>query len=228
MKITDELLYAHAAAGQSLWLSTLPDPAELDPFVPSRWFQRKMKKLLRQCRRTPRVNTAIRYTKRVALAALVSAMVIFSSLMTVASFRAKVVEVITEVFDTLTSYIFRPGEAESAPLSEVEFGWLPEGMVETERISTEELCYIRFEDNQNKYITFTITKTAQHTAIASIEDTENADISLILIDGLEACLIEKENVKTIIWTTQQEAISIHTTCSRQDLMKIFENINLQS
>lgn len=57
MKITDELLYAHAAAGQALWLSTLPDPAELDPFVPSRWFQRKMKKLLRQCRRTPRVNT---------------------------------------------------------------------------------------------------------------------------------------------------------------------------
>lgn len=56
MKITDELLYAHAAAGQALWLSTLPDPAELDPFVPSRWFQRKMKKLLRQCRRTPRVN----------------------------------------------------------------------------------------------------------------------------------------------------------------------------
>lgn len=43
MKITDELLYAHAAAGQALWLSTLPDPAELDPFVPSRWFQRKMK-----------------------------------------------------------------------------------------------------------------------------------------------------------------------------------------
>ncbi len=77
MKITDELLYAHAAAGQALWLSTLPDPAELDPFVPSRWFQRKMKKLLRQCRRTPRVNTAIRYTKRVALAALVSAVVIF-------------------------------------------------------------------------------------------------------------------------------------------------------
>lgn len=119
MKITDELLYAHAAAGQALWLSTLPDPAELDPFVPSRWFQRKMKKLLRQCRRTPRVNTAIRYTKRVALTALVSAVVIFSSLMTVASFRAKVVEVITEVFDTLTSYIFRPGEAESAPLSEL-------------------------------------------------------------------------------------------------------------
>ena len=29
MKITDELLYAHAAAGQALWLSTLPDPAEL-------------------------------------------------------------------------------------------------------------------------------------------------------------------------------------------------------
>ena len=233
MKITDELLYAHAAAGQALWLSTLPDPAELDPFVPSRWFQRKMKKLLRQCRRTPRVNTAIRYTKRVALAALVSAVVIFSSLMTVASFRAKVVEVITEVFDTLTSYTFRPGEAESAPLSEVEFGWLPEGMVETERISTEELCYIRFEDNQNKYITFTITKTAQHTAIASIEDTENADISYQTIEELglspavkrqvwQSVLIVKEICKV------QKAISIHTTCSRQDLMKIFENINLQS
>ena len=227
MKITDELLYAHAAAGQALWLSTLPDPAELDPFVPSRWFQRKMKKLLRQCRRTPRVNTAIRYTKRVALAALVSAMVIFSSLMTVASFRAKVVEVITEVFDTLTSYIFRPGEAESAPLSEVEFGWLPEGMVETERVENEQLLYVRFEDTQNNYLTYTQTKISQHTVITNIADSEDAYTQSVLINGLYGTLIEQPRYNMITWTSQNEVFTLHSSFSSEVLQTIAKRIILK-
>ena len=204
MKITDELLYAHAAAGQALWLSTLPDPAELDPFVPSRWFQRKMKKLLRQCRRTPRVNTAIRYTKRVALTALVSAVVIFSSLMTVASFRAKVVEVITEVFDTLTSYIFRPGEAESAPLSEVEFGWLPDNLQDVFTDETDEFRHLRFEFSDGKFISYSQLCLSDNTKTIGIEDSEYANFSTIELNGQIAKVTEKDGEYTLIWTSENK------------------------
>lgn len=74
--------------------------------------------------------------------------------MTVASFRAKVVEVITEVFDTLTSYIFRPGEAESAPLSEVEFGWLPDNLQDVFTDETDEFRHLRFEFSDGKFISY--------------------------------------------------------------------------
>lgn len=228
MKITDELLYAHAAAGQALWLSTLPDPAELDPFVPSRWFQRKMKKLLRQCRRTPRVNTAIRYTKRVALAALVSAMVIFSSLMTVASFRAKVVEVITEVFDTLTSYTFRPGEAESAPLSEVEFGWLPEGMVEVIRDENENFRYIQFIDTENHFLAYSQTKSDRYTTIIGIEDSESADVQPITINGISGTLTKQSNFVLISWNIGNETFSLYSTLSSNALLNIAEKIFIKN
>ena len=227
MKITDELLYAHAAAGQALWLSTLPDPAELDPFVPSRWFQRKMKKLLRQCRRTPRVNTAIRYTKRVALAALVSAMVIFSSLMTVASFRAKVVEVITEVFDTLTSYIFRPGEAESAPLSEVEFGWLPEGMVEVFSESDEYFRYIRFENNTS-FLIFTQEVVVDNSAIRDVEDSEFANVETIPLDGTTANFTTNKGLNRIVWTTNRNIIVVQGNLSHDDILLVAEKIIFKS
>lgn len=228
MKITDELLYAHAAAGQALWLSTLPDPAELDPFVPSRWFQRKMKKLLRQCRRTPRVNAAIRYTKRVALAALVSAVVIFSSLMTVASFRAKVVEVITEVFDTLTSYIFRPGEAESAPLSEVEFGWLPEGMVEVIRDENENFRYIQFIDTENHFLAYSQTKSDRYTTIIGIEDSESADVQPITINGISGTLTKQSNFVLISWNIGNETFSLYSTLSSNALLNIAEKIFIKN
>ena len=228
MKITDELLYAHAAAGQALWLSTLPDPAELDPFVPSRWFQRKMKKLLRQCRRTPRVNAAIRYTKRVALAALVSAVVIFSSLMTVASFRAKVVEVITEVFDTLTSYIFRPGEAESAPLSEVEFGWLPEGMVEVIRDENENFRYIQFIDTENHFLAYSQTKSDRYTTIIGIGDSESADVQPITINGISGTLTKQSNFVLISWNIGNETFSLYSTLSSNALLNIAEKIFIKN
>lgn len=227
MKITDELLYAHAAAGQALWLSTLPDPAELDPFVPSRWFQRKMKKLLRQCRRTPRVNAAIRYTKRVALAALVSAVVIFSSLMTVASFRAKVVEVITEVFDTLTSYIFRPGEAESAPLSEVEFGWLPEGMVEVIKDEDAKFRYFRFENLAGDFITYSQLSYEYNATIVGIEDSEHANFSSIMLDNdIPAQMAEKSGEYTLIWISQNNIFTLYSSLSQEDILRIANNIIL--
>ncbi len=230
MKITDELLYAHAAAGQALWLSTLPDPAELDPFVPSRWFQRKMKKLLRQCRRTPRVNAAIRYTKRVALAALVSAVVIFSSLMTVASFRAKVVEVITEVFDTLTSYIFRPGEAESAPLSEVEFGWLPEGMVETEHDETKGIFYYtKFvnKDNPSIFLESFQMEITPDSSIRNIGDSESGTTESIFVNEWAIELIEKSGMYTLSWATDESTITIYSNLSRSTLISIIEKIILK-
>jgi hypothetical protein len=227
MKITDELLYAHAAAGQALWLSTLPDPAELDPFVPSRWFQRKMKKLLRQCRRTPRVNAAIRYTKRVALAALVSAVVIFSSLITVASFRAKVVEVITEVFDTLTSYIFRPGEAESAPLSEVEFGWLPDNLQDVFTDETDEFRHLRFEFSDGKFISYSQLCLSDNTKTIGIEDSEYANFSTIELNGQIAKVTEKDGEYTLIWTSENNVLTLYTNFSYDILLDIAINIKFK-
>lgn len=174
-----------------------------------------------------RVNAAIRYTKRVALAALVSAVVIFSSLMTVASFRAKVVEVITEVFDTLTSYIFRPGEAESAPLSEVEFGWLPDNLQDVFTDETDEFRHLRFEFSDGKFISYSQLCLSDNTKTIGIEDSEYANFSTIELNGQIAKVTEKDGEYTLIWTSENNVLTLYTNFSYDILLDIAINIKFK-
>ena len=147
--------------------------------------------------------------------------------MTVASFRAKVVEVITEVFDTLTSYIFRPGEAESAPLSEVEFGWLPEGMVEVFSESDEYFRYIRFENNTS-FLIFTQEVVVDNSAIRDVEDSEFAYVETIPLHGTTANFTTNKGLNRIVWTTNRNIIVVQGNLSHDDILLVAEKIIFKS
>lgn len=114
--ITDEMLFKYAGEARDIWLSLLEQEEGPEDYVPSARFRRKMKKLIRKSQRSPRVNAAIGYAKRAAIVLLAVSVITFSGLMTVEAFRAKVVQVVTEVFETLTSYIYHSGQAELEPL----------------------------------------------------------------------------------------------------------------
>lgn len=71
MQITDDMLYQHAPEVRDLWLSTLPSDADIPEHKFSRRFERKMKRLIREQRRSPQVNRVIRGLRRVAAIILV-------------------------------------------------------------------------------------------------------------------------------------------------------------
>ena len=90
MQITDDMLYQHAPEVRDLWLSTLPSDADIPEHKFSRRFERKMKRLIREQRRSPQVNRVIRGLRRVAAIILVIGILSFSGLMTVEAYREKV------------------------------------------------------------------------------------------------------------------------------------------
>lgn len=65
MQITDKMLYQYAAEARDLWLSALPSDADIPEHKFSRRFERKMKRLIREQRRSPQANKAIRGLRRV-------------------------------------------------------------------------------------------------------------------------------------------------------------------
>lgn len=88
MKITDDMLFEHAAEARNIWLSTLPPQDEIPVISYSKSFERKMRKLIKEQRRTPRTNQILRYMKQTAAAVLVIAVFTFGGLMTVDAYRA--------------------------------------------------------------------------------------------------------------------------------------------
>ena len=134
---------------------------------------------------------------------------------------------ITEVFDTLTSYIFRPGEAESAPLSEVEFGWLPDNLQDVFTDETDESRHLRFEFSDGKFISYSQLCLSDNTKTIGIEDSEYANFSTIELNGQIAKVTEKDGEYTLIWTSENNVLTLYTNFSYDILLDIAINIKFK-
>lgn len=165
MKITDSQLYKYVPKAEKLWLSWLPTDEEIPEHIFSKRFERKMKRLIRNQRRTPRIRKIFLTAKRITAAVLVLTMLSFSGLMTVEAYREKFIEMITEVMDDLTHFKIFSSWNESIRMGEIIFGYLPEGMSEVERMCDEETQgqIIYFEDLDGKQLRIDIQLVTEET-----------------------------------------------------------------
>ena len=138
MKITEEMLYKCAPKAEKLWLSSLPPDNQIPEHKFSRRFERKMRRLIREQRRSLPMRKALQIARQTAAAILIAATLSFSCLMTVEAYRAKFIEVITEVFYDLTHFSFFSSWHDDTELAEIEFSYLPEGINEVRRETLSE------------------------------------------------------------------------------------------
>ncbi|MBM6974982.1 DUF4367 domain-containing protein [Intestinimonas butyriciproducens] len=232
MKITDEMLFEHAAEARNIWLNTLPSQEELPVVSYSKSFERKMKKLIKEQRRSPKTNKIIRYLKQTVAAVLAVAIVTFGGLMTVEAYRAKVVEFVIQVFDKFTQFTFYPNQPETNiddySLPEISFGYIPEGMIETEnRITSTGRHFIRYENGSNGFfqLTQSIVADGQYNAIV---DTEDSDYKVGTINGFEAFFNTKNGQSTIIWINGDIVCKLFGTPDLNELKLIAEKIKIFS
>ena len=140
MKLTDELLEQHAAEARDLWLSTLPQQEEVPPHKFSRRFERKMRRLRAEQRRSPRMNRVVHILRYVAACAAV----VLCIGGTAYAYRIGVIDTIVQVFREYTSITYSSETAaEDAEFPESTFGYIPEGMVRNEDECMEEKGYFR-------------------------------------------------------------------------------------
>lgn len=111
MQVTDELLYRYAPMAENLWISQLPSDEQIPVHNFSKRFEKRMRKLIKDQRRSPSMRHFVLMTKRVAAIALVISVLSFSCLMTVEAYRVKFIEIVTEVFNNTINFIITPKDS---------------------------------------------------------------------------------------------------------------------
>lgn len=227
MQVTDEMLYQHAAAARDFWLSTLPADDEIPKHKFSRRFKKKMNRLLREQRRSPWANNAIRTMRRVAAVILVVGVLSFSGLMTVKAYREKVVEVITQVFHDLTNYRFVAGDMAEEflnSLPEVSFQYIPDGMKKIDETICEYYYFVLYETEDGKFFELHQTVITPNSGGDKILDTEDAVTETIYIGDHEAVSNVKGDVSSIFWTVDNVIYELYGTVGMTELKSIAEKI----
>ena len=229
MKITDEMLFEHAAEARNIWLSTLPADENIPEIPTSKTFEKKMQKLIREQRRTPRVNQILRYMRQTVAAVLAVAILSFGGLMTVEAYREKVIEIVVLVFHELTDYRFvsDKSEADDIILPEVSFGLIPDGMSEIEnRITENNRLLIIYEDNGGNFFEFTQRVVGSDGEYNTILDTEDSAYEAIIINGNEAFYNAKDGNCSIFWTENSIVYNLYGNLDKDELIEIATKIKI--
>ncbi len=225
MKLTDELLEQHAAEARDLWLSTLPQQEEVPPHKFSRRFERKMRRLRAEQRRSPRMNRVVHILRYVAACAAV----VLCIGGTAYAYRIGVIDTIVQVFREYTSITYSSETAaEDAEFPESTLTYIPDGM---ERSEDE-----RIEENDNyRFTVYTGTNNTkfylEETAVISNSrdaqniNTEDAVVNHFVIDGEQAMSSAKAETVIIVWTHQSVSYTLITYyLSYDEALKIAEGI----
>ncbi len=229
MEITDKLLYQYAAEARDIVLSTIPSVDEIPEHKFSKKFERKMNRLIKEQRRSPKLNKAIKYIKRSIAVAAAVIVVTFSGLMTVDAYREKVIEIIVKVFHELTDYKFVSNVSATSSqlfeeLPEIEFGYIPEGMECKKQLSNPKSLVLIFENENGTFLEFRqkfVSSDGSHNAIL---DTEDSESSKIYVNEIETVLNIKDSVNTLIWTEGNIVYRICGNISLDELINTIKNI----
>lgn len=227
MKITDEMLFEHAAEARNIWLSTLPSQEEIPAISYSKSFEHKMRKLIKEQRRTPNMNKILRYIKQTIAAVLAVAIFTFGGLMTVDAYRAKVIEFVVHVFNELTQYRFSSdiSDVDDIILPEVTFGYVPEGMEEIEnKIMPTGQRYIMYEGDGGLFFELTQEPLVESDRYDLILDTENSSYTVGDIHGCKAFFNTNDGDSSIMWTDENELYELYGNIGMDELKIVAEKM----
>ena len=175
MKISEEQLYKYMPIVEAHKMAEYPSDDELPKHKFSKRFERKMKRLIKDQKWSPRKRKILFMAKRVAVFLLISSTLTFSCLMSVEAFRMKVIEIVTEVFEDLTHFSFLSPAESLDEMGDLTFTYLPEEMeqVGLEKDDNALVQRVYFEDTENvaewEFTSSDINEWFIGTAVSNIE-----------------------------------------------------------
>ena len=166
--------------------------------------------------------------RQTAAAILITATIGFSCLMTVEAYRAKFIEVITEVFYDLTHYRFFSSWQSDTELGEIEFGYLPKGMDEIRRevIPDPKSQTIYFENSSGQQLKFSQQLVTNSTSLDIILDTEDGTTTTISFGDYDASLIIKEDISILMWEDDPYLMLLTGDFPSEEIIKIANGITI--
>ena len=202
--------------------------AEMEPVVFSPRLERKMARLLRAQRKPyyPLMNTGF---KKVVLAAVLTIILMTTTVFGVSALREPVIRFIIEVYEKFSLVFVQPPpqeEEKSFPaLLEVYYApaWLPEGYQEdVEQMVDAVVLYERtYLDESENEIRF-----KQYTMIATVSriDTEGVQTKQVALNGHEGLFFSNKGIQQLLWNDGQYYFTMLGPVTEAEMLRMAESI----
>lgn len=114
------------------------------------------------------------------------------------------------------------------PIADIEFGWLPDGMIEVERDEDDFFRRVEFKNSEDEYITLYQECINKQMVTNKIEDSESAAVKTIQVNEMEVQQMEKSGEYILLWSTEQNVFALHSNLSPELLISVAEQIILKN
>lgn len=223
MKITDEMLYRHAAKARDIWLDTFPDDSEIPEHEFSKEFNKEMERLVALTRKQKKTS------KRNQRIAAMFAVVIIgaSSFFAInAEARAAFVGWFKELADTYFVYRYEGESDVSVAPTDYRLTWLPDGYTEFYLDDSEDTVFVAYANEAGEMLKLSYAPNPDQTAwFVNTSNTVRKDAK---VNGVQADLFISTNPatsSTIMWVDKQNtAFMLDGFLDEETLIYVAEHI----
>lgn len=186
-------------------------------------FEKKMEKLIDSIGNNKKPR---KINHRKAIAILIAAIiVIFAGAMSVGAIREPIVDFIYKVYDGFTDLFFE-GDTTDKLSYIYSLSEIPEGFVETERLSNDSVNLIVFENQQNSNKIELWQQPTEDTSISY--DNENGHIENYMVNGIEIAIYisDRNDCHIAFWSVDSNYIELtyHGTTTIDEILNLISSI----
>ncbi len=196
-------------------------PEELD-----NWFSEYLGEAIKKDKKNKFKSRFSSTFKRAAIFLIILGLGAFATTMSVEAYRIRFLNLVTEVTERYTSISIErepeEGTNKNDVLGDSYFypGYIPVGYKQSDAQSYGELRVIYFENENGDKIEFLQTELDSNFQV----DTEGATTEDITINESKGMLVEKENVRTLLWFTDTNSFFIMGKLDQKEIVTMAESI----
>ena len=229
-EFSEEDLYLAAREAEQFIRAQYPDAQTCPPHTFSPAFEADMQQLFAQLQNGSLKPSAARlgwpYYLRRSIAAILLCFLLACATMPEAVLAGyqKLIEVVGHVFEEYTEFRYRTDAVDDTEFKPLKLGYLPEGMVEANRIEKKNSINLLYKNLQGDYFKIYQSKEIKGNTTLYGIDTENVNGDKTLIYGEKVNIVQKEEEFYFVWQKDNYYINGQTNVSQEELIKILSEV----
>ena len=226
MKITDEMLYRHAAEARDIWLDTLPNDDELPNHQFSDGFMASIKNAEAQQKRK---KTSRKYLQRVAALFLVFLLGSGKWLDVDIEASATFIQWVRKIAPDYVVYHFI-GEAPKEDIPNFYCTWLPEGLEATELYNSNQMGDLYYETDDDWVYCLSYHYMHDGAAHALSASSDEMFHEAVEVNGMPGDYyyeeLEEGRFGDLLWFDEDAGIafSLHGMIPKEDMIRMAESV----
>ena len=229
MIITDEMLYENAEKACILYLDELSSECDAAPeHIFSNRFNRHMRKMIRQQRRSPQMQKFVKFCSRAAIVVIIILAGLLITTLSVEAYRAKFINFFRKITGQSDDYSYSVGTDKlvDVDLPKTIIGYIPEGFEKAEEDLSfiEHNYYVLYENTADVFFSIELSKVDNNTVGGISLDNEHFKSVEIMIHGEPGVLYSSESLNELLWTNYNIFCIVSGDIPSDEIIKIAEAI----